>query len=178
MKSDDLPITPPINPADEEFIWSHADDPVTRQHPNREPVRLTDRGYLPPGTDVESVLASGDARALHAVWTTYHHIRWAHEQIEAIYSGDLAFPPDGTALFESRLSECAGVTRMQALEANHRLVEVLTLRRWLVMRDAVEAGDSWHDIGAAVEMTEWGAHDWYALRGRPYSQIGDRKRRR
>lgn len=49
----------------------------------------------------------------------------------------------------------------QALEANWRLVEFLTGRRWSVMQEAREAGDSWTVISDALGVTKQGALDWY-----------------
>ncbi len=59
------------------------------------------------------------------------------------------------------LAEVPEVTSLDALEANHRLVDLLTGRRWYVMQEAREAGASWSEIGAALNMSKQGAQDWY-----------------
>ncbi|MDN5917375.1 MAG: hypothetical protein L0I76_20135 [Pseudonocardia sp.] len=50
---------------------------------------------------------------------------------------------------------------LNALAANRRVVDLLTERRWVVMRDAREAGASWAQIGEALGMTRQGATDTY-----------------
>lgn len=59
------------------------------------------------------------------------------------------------------LAKVPEVTALEALEANRRVVDLLTGRRWYVMKEAREAGASWSDIGAALGMTKQGAQDWY-----------------
>ena len=59
------------------------------------------------------------------------------------------------------LARMPEVTALEALEANRRLVTLLTGRRWYVMRDAREAGASWSEVATAVGMSRQGAYDWY-----------------
>lgn len=47
------------------------------------------------------------------------------------------------------------------MQANARLVDLLTDRRWVVMRQAREEGASWTAIGTALGMTKQAAQDWY-----------------
>jgi hypothetical protein len=65
---------------------------------------------------------------------------------------------------EHVLEELPEVSAIEALAANRELVELLIARRWYVIRDAREAGQSWSDIGAALGMTKQGAQDWYRRR--------------
>jgi hypothetical protein len=53
------------------------------------------------------------------------------------------------------------VSPLDALAANRRLVDLLTLRRWYVMQAAREAGATWEQIGSALGMSKQGAYDWY-----------------
>ncbi|MCC3318450.1 hypothetical protein [Nocardia africana] len=120
-------------------------------------------GYLPAGTDISAVLADGDVRALIAVWHTYSSIKLYRSGLAKIDQGESrGDDPEGTrAVLESGLAKIAEVTPVQALEANRRLVDLLTGYRWFVMRDAREAGDSWTSIGEALDMSKQGALDWY-----------------
>ena len=121
-------------------------------------------GYLPAGTDIAAVLRDGDERALHAAWNTFHHIRHTRELLAKLDAGevDLADPEiDVAAHMRAELAQLADVTAMQALEANRRLVDLLTGRRWSVMQAAREDGASWSTIGTALDMTKQGAVDWY-----------------
>ncbi|NKY88906.1 hypothetical protein [Nocardia veterana] len=121
------------------------------------------RGYLPAGTDISAVLADGDVRALMAVWDTYSSIKLYRSSLAKIGQGESSVAdPEGTrAMLESSLAKVAEVTPAQALEANRRLVDLLTGFRWFVMREAREAGDSWTRIGEALGMSKQGALDWY-----------------
>src|SRR3954469_7745585 len=55
-----------------------------------------------------------------------------------------------TAGAHPSLDELPEVTALDALRANAQLVELLTGRRWHVMRDAREEGVSWSQIGEAL----------------------------
>lgn len=112
-------------------------------------IELTALGDLPPGVDIDQVIAEGDERELAAAWNT-HFGRAIHQR--ALKAGSA---PGGM------LAETAPVSPLQALAANRRLVELLTGRRWLVMRDAREAGATWSEIGAALGMSKQGAQDFY-----------------
>ncbi|QRP49058.1 hypothetical protein [Amycolatopsis sp. FDAARGOS 1241] len=118
-----------------------------------EYLKLTDAGYLPPDTDVDKVVRSGDERERMALRSTYFHRRLVRQMLERDDANQ--------ALWEPELAASAEVTPLQALEASHRLVEMIAGGRWHVMRDAREAGDSWSKIGDALGMTKQGAQDWY-----------------
>lgn len=112
-------------------------------------IELTKLGDLPPGVDVDQVIAEGDERELAAVWNT-HHGRAIHQRAVKAGSAD-----------SGMLAETAPVTALHALAANRRLVELLTGRRWYVMQAAREDGATWSEIGAALGMSKQGAQDWY-----------------
>lgn len=65
------------------------------------------------------------------------------------------------AVAQRALAQLPEVSAVEALEANRQLVELLTNRRWYVMREAREAGASWSEIGVALGMSKQGAQDWY-----------------
>jgi hypothetical protein len=119
-------------------------------------VKLTNSGYLPAGTEVDEVVKRGDERELLAVRDTY---RWRQTCTEMLQKGDPE--PD---LWKPDLAETAPVSPRQALAATQRLADLLTGRRWHLMRDAREAGDSWTQIGDALGMTKQGATEWYKRR--------------
>ena len=118
-----------------------------------------DYGYLPAGTDVEDLLARGDERALTAAWQTYQHARHTRDAL-AKFDADPT-KAEVAGYMRADLAKLEPVTARQALDANRRLVDLLTGRRWSVMQHAREAGDSWSTIGAALDMTKQGALDWY-----------------
>ena len=74
------------------------------------------------------------------------------------------------AVAAAAVAELPEVSPLEALEANARLVGLLTGARWWVMQAAREAGASWTEIGAALGMTKQGARDWYRRK------IGERER--
>ncbi|MEV6562964.1 hypothetical protein AB0M22_45105 [Nocardia sp. NPDC051756] len=116
-------------------------------------------GYVPVGTDIDAVLRDGDEQILHATWTTFHHIEFTRETLKEIDTDQAKATV--AAHMRARLAGLADVTAVQALEANRRLVGLLTGRRWHVMRAAREAGESWAAIGTALGMSKQGALDWY-----------------
>jgi hypothetical protein len=93
-----------------------------------------------------------DEDGLHGLWNGYH-TRRTWEDVR-----DKGGNPDIVARV---LDENPAVDPLHALEANRRLVDLLTGRRWYVIRDAREAGATWEQIGAALGMTKQGAQDWY-----------------
>lgn len=93
--------------------------------------------------DESDLMAVWQARAIRATWA-----RAAENGADPeIVAGALADVPE--------------VTAVEALEANRRLADLLTGRRWHVMQGAREAGASWSEIGDALGMTKQGAHDTY-----------------
>jgi hypothetical protein len=59
------------------------------------------------------------------------------------------------------LAQLPEVTALDALRANAKAVDLLTGRRWYVMKSAREAGATWAQIGEALGMTKQAAHDFY-----------------
>jgi hypothetical protein len=53
------------------------------------------------------------------------------------------------------------VAALEALRANAKAVELLTARRWYVIKSAREAGATWAQIGKALGITKQAAHDLY-----------------
>jgi len=100
------------------------------------------------------------ARLLH-VWDTYSARRaWQN----AVDVHTTAGNDEYTAGAHRSLDELPEVTALDALRANAQLVELLTGRRWHVMRDAREEGASWSQIGEALGMSKQGAQDYYRRR--------------
>ncbi|MEU4345446.1 hypothetical protein AB0H00_30045 [Nocardia sp. NPDC023852] len=114
------------------------------------------------------VIDRGDEREVTAVWNTYFHCRALRQtrdktpdSDEPAYKGAQHTGAQVRSFFDADLATLADVTPAQALAANQRLVKLLTGSRWMVMRDAREAGDSWTAIGDALGMSKQGAVDWY-----------------
>lgn len=124
-------------------------------------VQLTTAGYLPPGTDVETLLReTGFKHMLLAVLDTYHHRSVPLEHLPRDEAGG-AKEKARAKVWRRMLEETAVVTPLQALTASRRLAELLVESRWYLMRDAREAGDSWAAIGDSLGITKQGAQDWY-----------------
>ncbi|PFW98641.1 hypothetical protein CJ469_06042 [Nocardia farcinica] len=122
--------------------------------------------YLPAGTDVAADLHHGDEQALPAVWSTYQRHRLLRAALTELATSDTidTDPRSAADHLRATLTEHAAlaeVTPAQALEANRRLIELLTTRQWPVIREAREAGDDWTTIGAALQMTDQDAADRY-----------------
>jgi hypothetical protein len=56
------------------------------------------------------------------------------------------------------------VSALEALRANTKAVELLTGRRWYVIRSSREAGATWTQVGEALGITKQAAHDFYRRR--------------
>lgn len=101
--------------------------------------------------DVEDI-GRLDVAELMNVWEAYGTLSTWTDAAERGADPDIA---------AGALAEVPEVTALDALEANRRLVDLVTGRRWYVMREAREAGASWSEIGEALGMTKQGAQDWY-----------------
>ncbi len=104
--------------------------------------------------DVDAVVQgrAGDERELLAVWNLVHE--------RGSWEGILRKDPVNVVA-RGALEQLPEAGPLEALAVNARLVDLLTGRRWYVMRDAREAGATWSEIGQALGMTKQGAADWY-----------------
>lgn len=100
-----------------------------------------------------------DERELLQMWDHRH----ARQTWEGILRKDQT-SAEGAQIAQGALAEIPDVTALDALKANAELVRLLTGRRWYVMRDAREAGATWDEIGAAVDMSGDDARDYYRQR--------------
>lgn len=98
-------------------------------------------------------------RDLLAVWDREAERRtW----LEVLAKAPTAPDPEATrAVAERELATVADSTPLLALAANAELVRLLTGRRWYVIRDAREAGDTWEEIGKALGISAGDAKDYY-----------------
>lgn len=116
---------------------------------------LTPSGHLAPEADVDAAVTRGAERELFAVCETYAARRvFRHGAKETTNS-------QHRELFANKLNDSAEVSALQALRANRSLVDHLMQYRLDAMRDAREAGVSWADIGAALDVSRQAAHEWY-----------------
>ncbi|MDQ0730446.1 hypothetical protein [Arthrobacter sp. B1I2] len=105
-------------------------------------------------TSVEQALNSGNVHELLKVWEDFNR-------------GEASLSNSSTASDQAReaaahfLSEVSEVAALEALRANARAVELLTARRWYVMKSAREGGAMWAQIGEALGITKQAAHDFY-----------------
>jgi hypothetical protein len=104
---------------------------------------------------VEQALSSGDVYELIKVWEDFNRGETWRE-ISATGAGRPA--REAAAKFLAEVSEVAA---LEALRANAKAVELLTARRWYVMKSAREAGATWAQIGEALGITKQAAHDFY-----------------
>ncbi|WP_159851024.1 hypothetical protein [Nocardia sp. CY41] len=87
--------------------------------------------YLPAGADVAAALHDGDEQALHAVWSTYQRRRLLRAALTGLATSDTTDTDPRPAADHLRVTltehaALAEVTSAQALEANRRLIELLT----------------------------------------------------
>ncbi|WP_214941602.1 hypothetical protein [Arthrobacter sp. ISL-85] len=102
---------------------------------------------------MEQALNSGDVHELLKVWEDFNR----GEASPGISTGsDQA--REAAAHFLTEVSEVAA---LEALRANAKAVDLLTARRWYVMKSAREGGATWAQIGEALGITKQAAHDFY-----------------
>ncbi|MGX5716768.1 hypothetical protein [Arthrobacter sp. MAHUQ-56] len=106
---------------------------------------------------VEQALNSGDIHELLRVWEDFNRGETWRET-SAIGSDQARV---SAAQF---LTEVREVAALEALRANAQAVELLTARRWYVIKSAREAGATWGQIGEALGITKQAAHDFYRRR--------------
>jgi Homeodomain-like domain-containing protein len=96
-----------------------------------------------------------DTQELLSIWNTHEQRSTWREVTRRGGDKDVA---------QRVLDDLPAVSALDALAANRELVELLTARRWYVIRDAREAGASWSDIGKALGTSKQAAQDWYRRR--------------
>lgn len=106
---------------------------------------------------IEQALNSGDVHQLLKVWEDFNSGETWRE-VSATGSDQAR---EAAAHFLAEISEVAA---LEALRANAKAVEILTGRRWYVMKSAREAGATWSQIGEALGITKQAAHDFYSRR--------------
>lgn len=97
-----------------------------------------------------------DERELLQMWDHHH----ARQTWEGILRKDQT-SVEGAKIAQRALADIPDVTALDALKANAELVQLLTGRRWYVMRDARQAGATWDEIGEALGMSSQEAREWY-----------------
>ena len=103
---------------------------------------------------VEQALNSGNVHELLKLWEDFNRGEtWG--EVSATGSDQAR---EAAAHFLSEVSEVAA---LEALRANAKAVELLTARRWYVMKSAREGGATWAQIGEALGITKQAAHDFY-----------------
>ena len=103
---------------------------------------------------VERALNSGDVHELLRVWEDFNN---GETWREASATGS----NQARAAAAQFLAEVREVAALEALRANAKAVELLTAKRWYVIKSAREAGATWAQIGEALGITEQAAHDFY-----------------
>lgn len=107
-----------------------------------------------PTLDVRAALDSADEKQLRAV-VDAHADRALWWRIART-----ATDPKSTAVAEAALADVPAMTALEALTATHRLVTLMTGRRWTIMH-AREDGASWTEIGKAMGTDAETARSWY-----------------
>jgi hypothetical protein len=92
---------------------------------------------------VEQALTSGDVHELLTVWEDFNRGETWRE-VSATGSDQ------ARAAAAQFLAEVREVAALEALRANAKAVELLTARRWSVMKSTREAGATWAQIGEAL----------------------------
>jgi hypothetical protein len=128
---------------------------------------MTEPNYACMTPDEIEKLAWGDERELFQILALYvSRERWYaavrdllwHEATAGIAKGGTEASSAKIAEILDQMPDC---TPLQALRANKRLVDLLTVRRLAVIDAALEDDASWEDIGKAMNMTEERAREWY-----------------
>lgn len=103
---------------------------------------------------VEQALSSGDIHELLKVWEDFN----SGETWREVSATGSDHAREAAAQFLAGVREVAA---LEALRANAKAVELLTGRRWYVMKSAREGGATWAQIGEALGITKQAAHDFY-----------------
>ncbi|KIC68691.1 hypothetical protein RM50_04310 [Pseudarthrobacter phenanthrenivorans] len=103
---------------------------------------------------MEQALSRGDVHELLSVWEDFNRGETWREV--SANGGD-----EARAAASHFLTEVREVAALEALRANAKAVELLTARRWYVIKSARESGATWAQIGEALGVTKQAAHDFY-----------------
>lgn len=110
--------------------------------------------------EIDEILNGPNLRALLDVWEqATGRDSWRSIERRAIEQGNA----DGAAAARRALAEHQGVSALDGLRANERIVSLLTGWRYQAMRQAREEGHSWSEIGAALNMSKQAAWESYQL---------------
>ncbi|WP_024477316.1 hypothetical protein [Arthrobacter sp. CAL618] len=106
---------------------------------------------------IEQALHSGDVHELLTVWENFNR--------GETWRGASATGSDQARMAAAQfLAEVREVAALEALRANAKAVELLTGRRWYVIKSAREAGATWSQVGEALGITKQAAYDFYRRR--------------
>ena len=106
---------------------------------------------------VEQALSGGDVHELLRVWEDFNR---GETWREVSFSGS----DEARVAAAQFLAEVREVAALEALRANAKAVQLLTARRWYVIKSTREAGATWAQIGEALGITKQAAHDFYRCR--------------
>jgi hypothetical protein len=110
--------------------------------------------------EIEETLNGPSLRALLDVWDqATGRDSWRSIERRAIEQGNA----DGAAVARRALADHQGVSALDGLRANERIVSLLTGWRYQAMRQAREEGHSWSEIGGALNMSKQAAWESYKL---------------
>ena len=110
--------------------------------------------------EIEETLNGPSLWALLDVWDrATGRDSWRSIERRAIEQGNA----DGAAVARRALVDHQGVSALDGLRANERIVSLLTGWRYQAMRQAREEGHSWSAIGAALNMSKQAAWESYKL---------------
>ena len=110
--------------------------------------------------EIEEILNGPSLHALLDVWDqATGRDSWRSIERRAIEQGNA----DGAAVARRALADHQGVSALDGLRANERMVSLLTGWRYQAMRQAREEGHSWSEIGGALKMSKQAAWESYQL---------------
>ena len=110
------------------------------------------------GDEIEKILDGPDLHALLGVWDqATGRDSWRSIERHAMERGNA----EGAAAARTALADHQGVSALDGLRANERIVSLLTGWRWQAMRQAREEGHSWSEIGGALNMSKQAAWESY-----------------
>jgi hypothetical protein len=106
---------------------------------------------------------------LVAMWKLYLSRRgWERTRADAEARGDM----DGVAAAEQALADLPVVDALDALRANADLVNMLSVQRWIAMRDAREQGATLEQIGQVLGISRQSAWEAFQRKLAEHQQHG------